>query len=495
MERIVNGFVHSLAVSGDNNGFWAVLSYYLRMDLLDRVTDVIHRHQLIEPGETILIALSGGPDSVALTHLLTRLRGTLDLSLTAVNIDHRIRKRAARAEARFCREFGESLQIPVETAERDIPVIAKREGKSIEECARDERYRVFDELADDIGAARIAVGHHADDQVETVLFRLFRGAGRSGLLGMPIIRGRIIRPLLACRRDEIIAYLEEFGLDYCEDASNRSTEYSRNFIRQALLPPIRERLNPQVDRAVLSTVELLADEERYLESQTEAAFRRTVSRTPGAKFQLDLSRYSRYDNVLRRRLLRRCYRHLTGRQEPPDRAVIDRFDRFCMGRGRALSLPGQFRAVRSEPDRVVLAPTGRISFSREIILGQRIRLEPTCLMVRARTIDAGQLREGRKRRSRSVAVDWECVSEPLVVRTIRPGDRFRPLGMKGRKKIGDYLTDRKIPPVLRDEIPVVCDRHGVIWLAGFEIDDRVKRTAATRKVLKIDISEVTTDAI
>jgi tRNA(Ile)-lysidine synthase len=116
-------------------------------------------------------------------------------------------------------------------------------------------------------------------------------------------------------------------------------------------------------------------------------------------------------------------------------------------------------------------------------------------MVRARTIDAGQLRERRKRRSRSVAVDWECVSEPLVVRTIRPGDRFRPLGMKGRKKIGDYLTDRKIPPVLRDEIPVVCDRHGVIWLAGFEIDDRVKRTAATRKVLKIDISEVTTDAI
>lgn len=477
------------------NGILTLCVYNHCMELLDRVKDVIADNALISPGDAVLVGLSGGPDSVALLHLLTQLRDSLDLRVGAVYVNHQIRRRAAAAEARFCQELCDELGVDITIVIEDIPALAKKEKKGIEETAREFRYGIFEAIAEADGYDRIAVGHQADDQVETILFRFLRGAGRTGLLGIPIRRGKVIRPLLEMSRADVLAYLDSVDLVSCHDRTNDSPQYARNFIRTKLLPTIKDRLNPSVERALLSTAELLADEERLLSQLTSRALRRCVSVTPGGKIQLAMTAYLRYDKVLRRRLLRCCCRFVSGRVEAPDREVIDRLDQFCQGSATALSLPDGIRAVRTHAERVVMRPVRDLMMSADVTIGSRTVLECPGLTLRVVETPAGEEPVSRKRRSWSVAIDRDSIVGELVIRSIRPGDRFRPLGMRGHKKVGDYLTDRKVPAALRDEIPVVCDAKGIVWLVGYEVDDRVRITAATRKVLKIDARIAKTTAV
>lgn len=469
--------------------------YYPCMDLLEQCKEVIARHALINPGDAVLVALSGGPDSVALLHLLTRLRDSLDLTLGAVYVNHQIRRRAAAIEARFCQSLCDTLEVDITIVVEDIPSLAKAEKKGIEETAREFRYGVFDAIAEADDYDRVAVGHQADDQVETILFRFLRGAGRTGLLGIPVKRGRIIRPLLETPREDILAYLKDAGLSWCHDRTNDSPQYARNFIRTKLLPAIRERLNPSVERALLSTAELLADEERLLNKYMLLALRRCASVTTGGKIQLARTAYLRYDKVLRRRLLRRCCQFVSGRTEAPDREVIERLDRFCQEPSAALSLPDGIRALFVPADCIILRRNENAVVHTELPVGESTHLANPAITFRVVEPAKRTPKVDKRRRSQSILIDRDCVSGPLVVRSIRPGDRFRPLGMRGRKKVGDYLTDRKAPAALRDEVLVVCDAKGIVWLVGYEVDDRVKITAATRKVLRIDARIAKTTAV
>lgn len=465
------------------------------MDLLERIEDAIVRHALITPGDSVLVALSGGPDSVALLHLLTRLRDTIDLRVGAVYVNHQIRKRAAAAEARFCQELCEELGVDITIVVEDIPTLAKAEKKSIEETARDFRYGVFEAIAADDEYDRIAVGHQSDDQVETILFRFLRGAGRTGLLGIPIKRGKVVRPLLDIPRQDIIEYLETWGLSWCLDRTNESPHYTRNFIRTRLLPSIRERLNPSVERALLSTAELLADEERLLDAMTNKAAKRCARVTPGGKIQLALSAYRRYDKVLRRRLLRRCFRFVSGRVELPDREVIDRFDGFCHEETPSMSLPDGVSAVRISDDTLILRRVADLEFDLELAAGEWVSLDKPAARIQLRELDRDKTELEKRRRSMSAVLDRDRIVGPIRIRSIKTGDRFAPLGLGGTKKVGDYLTDCKTPAPLRDEVAVMCDDKGIIWLVGYELDDRVKITATTRKVLRIDTRIAKTTAL
>jgi len=242
-------------------------AYLAGMTLRSIVRDTIEVHSLIDPGQSVLVALSGGPDSVALLHLLISLRDDLNLRLGAVHVNHRIRKREAQRDEKFCEALCEKLEIDLTIATEDIPARAKRLKQGIEETGREFRYDFFSFLADEDDYDRIALGHHADDQVETILFRLLRGSGRTGLLGMPVRRDQIVRPLLEVPKTDLLEYLKSHDLDYCLDSSNANLDYRRNYLRQKLLPMIREEINPAVDRALLSLRELLADEEAYFERQ------------------------------------------------------------------------------------------------------------------------------------------------------------------------------------------------------------------------------------
>jgi tRNA(Ile)-lysidine synthase len=454
--------------------------------MLQKVKRTIRDFDLIQNGDRILVALSGGPDSVALLHLLCRLRSAMGLSLVALYINHQIRPREARKEEVFCRQLCDRLGVELLIEAARIPDIAKKEKKGIEEASRDFRYRTFESVALKEGCDKVALGHHTDDQVETILFRILRGTGKPGLVGIPVSRGGIIRPLYEVTRQEILTYLDSHHLDYCVDQSNLRSEFKRNYIRNHLLVDIRRHLNPAVDSALLNLSETASDEERYLDGVVRRALRRVARYTSGGKIELDLARFCSYDKWVRRRLLRHCLTESSPLMPVPDKAVVDRLDRFSFTSGRALSLPGRVNATRVG-NGLVVHRTERLRYSAPLVLGRSCRIEPLNVSLYSRLADysGGRLEKGR--RPSRIIVDRRKLEEPLTVRSIRPGDRFNPLGMRGTKKVGDYLTDRKIDRVYRDEIPVVCDRQGIVWLVGFEIADRVKIDSTTKEVVRIEL--------
>ncbi|MDH3892495.1 MAG: tRNA lysidine(34) synthetase TilS [candidate division Zixibacteria bacterium] len=453
--------------------------------MLNKVKTTIAEHELLEPGDSVLVALSGGPDSVALLHLLSRLKRSMKLSLHAAYVNHGIRVKAAAQEEKFCRHLCDKLKVELTMVREDVPSLAKRVKKSVEEAGRDLRYRVFAQLADQHNCKRIALGHHADDNVETILFRVLRGTGKRGLTGIPIKRGMVIRPLLTVSKADILAYLKKQRVAFCIDQSNAALDYSRNFIRNQLLPQVRERLNPSVDRALLNLAETSLEEERYLAAQASSRLKNVRRKTVGGKIELDLVKLRTYDVWLRRRVLRHCIAECLRTNTQPDKTQVDRLDTLAVDKGKAISLRGRLQA-EIVARKLVLYRRERIRFSVRLKPGVDCLLDRLLLTVRClRQRYTGQL--DRKRRSRTVVLDLAKLEMPLTVRSIRSGDRFRPLGLKGSRKVGDYLTDRKVPPVYRDEIPVVCDSDGIVWLVGFEIADRVKVDSSTKEVLKIEI--------
>ncbi|MCP4685289.1 MAG: tRNA lysidine(34) synthetase TilS [bacterium] len=452
--------------------------------MLQKVRRTVKDRGLLKTGDSVLVALSGGPDSVALLRVLAGWRSSMKLQLAAVYVNHGVRKRAARQEERFCRSLCDQLGISLEIVSEDIPARAALEKKGLEEAARDFRYAALERVAQERHLDRIALGHHADDQVETVIFRLTRGTGRSGLLGIPYRRGRIVRPFLDVGKSEILEYLDKCGQSFCVDKSNRESKFRRNYIRNRLLPALRKNLNPSIDQAVLNLVDSLEAEETHLEEITDRAAQRCLSVTVGGKLELDLKRFTGYDKWLRRRLLRRCLKVTCPGGLAPNKRTVERLDRQAHLSSGAVSLPGGFRAVVAGP-KLVVHKTSAVKIRERLEPGQPLHLEGLHMSLSSRLVARREVRLIRKPRARKVVLDWDRVQPPLEVRTLGPGDRFRPLGMTGHKKAGDYLTDRKVFRVYRDEITVVCDKKGIIWLVGYELADRVKVDKNTRKVLTI----------
>lgn len=444
----------------------------------------IERHHLLDRGDAVLVGFSGGPDSVALLHLLVQLRPRYNLRLGAVYINHQIRVRAAKMEERFCHKLCDQLGVDFSIAREDIPARAKRERKGLEETARDFRYETFEQIAKSEKYHRIALAHHVDDRVETVLFRIFRGTGLTGLAGIPIKRGRIIRPLFDISKQELLAYLRTHRLSWCEDRTNRTLDYSRNFIRNRILPSIRSRLNPAVDRAILNLSETAADEVDFLEAVVNKAVRRTVSVRPSGKVEIDIKLVRKIDPWLRRRLFRACFSLLA--EEMPDRHVIERLDRLILSGGKGISLPHRLRAVSVDGKLLLFRPISTWHATR-VQIGEVTETGIPGIKISARILSKARSSIQKRRNATKVELDWRKIVPPLEVRPIRPGDRFQPLGLKGSKKVGDFLTDRKLPSVYRDETPVVGDQNGIIWLAGFEIAERVKRDSKTKEVLILEV--------
>lgn len=456
------------------------------MSLLATVTRTIDKYRLLEKGDNVLVALSGGPDSVALLHLLFQLKSHYELQLTAVYVNHGIRPRAAAKEEKFCEALCAELEISCIVVRESIPALAKQRRIGLEEAGRAFRYNLFGRLAKSHGFDKVALGHHVDDRVETVLFRIFRGTGPTGLAGIPVKRGIYVRPLFEITKSQILAYLKERRLRFCIDRSNERSEYTRNYIRNKLLPEVRQRLNPQVDRAILNLSEAASAEERVFQAQVEKAARQSVAVTPGGKIELDRRRFAGYTSWLRRRLLRYCLGSISEGQMV-DRETVDRLENQILQESGSLSLPGRIQAVMTD-DKFVFAQGQPIYLERELASGKSVELEPVAARIRMHESVRRSSAVSKKRQATRVSFDAQKVEYPLTVRTIRAGDRFQPLGMKGTKKVGDFLTDRKVPKVYRDEILVVTDGRGIIWVVGYEITDRVKVDKTTRKVVTLEVN-------
>ena len=483
--------------------------------ILRRTLEYAERHGMLPRSGRVLTGLSGGPDSVALLGILHTLNesGRIDVALSAVHLNHSIRGRDADADALFCREFAANLGVPLVVKRVDVPCVARRRGVSLEEAARYVRYEVFRTEA--LVLARksprapvvIALGHQADDQAETVLHRILRGTGVAGLAGIPSVRrmdlgsggktATIVRPLLTTRRSEILAYLHERGVPYRTDTSNLGTEFMRNRLRNELLPLLREKYNPSVDEALLR----LADIARQWSEAVEAAtgIQKIAAQTGASqvwkregKLDVPAAALANRPEAWAQMLLKRIFENAgvpLKRFSRKHYSALMEMARGCGG--RQLHLPGMVavrdgESIRLQREKEV---KGRETPSRKSVMlavGGSVKLpggkvEVSCLESTRRFKPA-------EHNGWSEVVDADRVSPPLKVRFPRPGDRFRPLGAPGRKKVLEFLAGRGVPAAERLHVPIVADRRGIIWVVGHRIDDRVKVTRGTKRLFLLKCS-------
>jgi tRNA(Ile)-lysidine synthase len=468
--------------------------------LVRKVTHTIDGRHLVDRGDRILVAVSGGPDSVALLSILSVLAPARNLSLRAAHFNHGLRGDESEEDARFVEAFCRRMNIGL-TSER-LPLVDAHgalqvQGRSLQEAARDARYAALTRIADAVEADKIAVGHTADDQAETLLMWMLRGAGLSGLSGIPLVReSRIIRPLLEVGRDEIVAYLHEHELPFRRDSSNDIPRYLRNRIRRDLLPVLK-RFNPSIVEVLTRQATILRDENEWLERLTEEQARKLTIERSTDGLLVDHQGLIALPSALQRRVLRLLIKQTAGCWKGPSfRAVTALVKGVVHGRsGSMLTVHGV--QVSRDYDRLRFArrvdgtrQTDRSPQDDGIVVpvpstrmwpasGQRIRASLVHSYSRACEIGA----------SRNCAVfDAGRLTMPLLLRSWKPGDAFYPLGMNGhRKKLQDYFADLKVPRHGRRRIPLLVAPEGIAWVCGYRMDHRFRVTSETATALLVEL--------
>lgn len=436
----------------------------------ERVLGAMLRHAMVAPGDRVLVAVSGGQDSLALLHCLHRLRGALGMSLSAAHLHHGMRGEEADADVSFLETFCEGLGIPLSVERVSVTGLARERGISIEEAGREARREFLGEVASQGGCRRVAVGHTATDRAETVLMNILRGAGLDGLRGIRPVSGAIIRPLILIARDETAAYCAAHGLEPRLDRTNLDTDaYLRNRIRLRLLPLIAEQYAPGVEAALVRLADAAEAELDWTEELVDEAF--AASRLEADEgIALSLERLARMSEGLVRRVLRRALRELRGDLRGFAMCHVEALVDLVHGgeTGAECHLPFEVRAQR-EYNRLVLLsrrPPGEGAEDWEVSLpvpggvslpyGDMIAaaLEPPPADFAATAPD-------------EAFIAAQAAGECLQVRAWRDGDRIAPLGMDGSRKLQDLFVDARVPRRERRRIPVVLNGRGqVLWVGG-----------------------------
>lgn len=452
-------------------------------ELITRLERTVRRKRLFRPGDTLIVGLSGGADSSALLDLLTRLPD-YNLHLVAAHLNHSLRGAESDADEEFCRVAASGYAIPFESRRVDVTKMAADLRLNLEDAGRRARIDFFDEVHRNYGAAAVVLAHHADDQAETVLMRLLRGSGTTGLSGMAYrnLRG-YLRPLLEISRSEIEQYLHARGVSWREDASNSDTAYLRNRIRHQLLP-LLEEYNPAIRSSLAATASILGDDEAVLGELAEQAFAGSCGMEEG-RVVCSIGELRSLHPALRRRVLRHAYKQLTGTLVGVSLSHIDAIcDLIDSVRPNSrLSLPQRIAAVR-EYDRLLLMRTVAAVPDADFelqIAGPGLYNLPHggSMVVDASgnglfTADSGTVR-----------IELARFPFPWLVRTFRPGDRMTLFGMSGRKKVKDIFIDRKIPVSERKRIPLLFCGGELIWIAGVSVSELCRIDAPSAVVVQV----------
>jgi tRNA(Ile)-lysidine synthase len=485
------------------------------VDALSKVRQTIDRHGLLAGGETVVVGVSGGPDSLCLLHVLHRLREVYGIELHVAHLDHQIRGVESKEDATFVARLAEEWGLPATVEAHDVPRLARESKLASEEAARQARYSFLGQVAQAVGARRIAVGHNADDQTETIVMHWLRGAGLAGLRGMlpqtdlgkmrleaawpghPPLDLQLIRPLLETPRAEVEAYCWEHGLNPRFDRSNLDTTYYRNRLRHELIPCL-ESYNPNICEVLRRSAQVIGDDYDFLQAELELVWPVVVSSESADAITFDLDRWRALPTSQQRSTLREAVHRLRRSLRNINWIHIENALSVLRAKpaGTQVTLPQGLMLTIGYHDFTV-ADEGYVpEVDWPLLLVESLpvavpgitELLDSGWCLEAAVIGQEDFREDYLDNPNpwQAFLDYERAGSELVLRQRQSGDRFRPLGLGGHgKSLHTFMIDQKIPRSLRDFVPIVASPRHIVWVAGWRIDERAKVTDGTERVLHL----------
>ena len=452
--------------------------------LEQRILDFFQKTSPAEPDDTLLVAVSGGPDSVALLHLLLEVRDTLGVRFEVAHLDHGLRGEEGRADARFVSDLCAREGLTLHSRRVDIPALHRKERGSLEALARRERYAFLNEARGVAGARWIVTGHTAGDQAETFLMNLLRGAGPRGLGGMLAVGpGPMCRPLLETWKEEVMEYLESRNLQYCVDSTNQDLSLTRNRIRHRLVPLLEEEFGSSVLRTLARESQLMNDLDRFLSMEADRILRDlAIEGDPLLnEIRFEVAALMGHPLVLKRSVLRAALQDLAGGLEDFTLghidAVVDLVHReggtgqVDLPRGVLARREYEYLVITGSPGDRETPPVLEASPPLDLDHPGELRWGRVHLRWRLARVDDLEREPLAGDPSRGL-FDLEIAVQPVYLRSVRPGDRLEPLGMEGTQKLSDLFINRKVPRHLRTWVPLLCDNGGsedgerILWVVG-----------------------------
>jgi len=456
--------------------------------MIKKVLKTIEKYKLLDKKDRVVAALSGGADSTALLVALTQISKKLNFDIIVAHYNHGLRGTRSDKEEKYSQELATKSGLIFVSGKMDFKL--RQKGVSQEDFYRKQRYQFLNKIAEDYNAQKIALGHNIQDQAETVLLNLLRGSGLDGLKGiLPMREGKFIRPLIEVSRAEIVAFLNEAGISYCQDSSNDSNIYLRNKIRSELIPYLKEKFNPKIVENLAQMSEILRQDDDFILNFVQETLKSPYIQNQPDGISLDIDYLKGLAPAIRSRLFKEILESMNPEKNGFSFINIKALERLAQlaESGKRISLPLGIEAKR-EYDKLILtrdnASLSQVDYEYPVNIPGIIHVKETNRTISIEKIPRDKMDLQNKEK---VYLDLDKIQQTIVLRNRRDGDRFQPLGMKGRQKIKSLFINQKISRDKRNEVMLLVDQNSVIWIENMHLSDRVKISPQTKNVLVLEI--------
>ena len=451
------------------------------MTILTRFKDNISSNNLIEDGDTIIVGASGGPDSQFLVYLLNEIKKDYKLNIILAHLNHLHRKEAINDE-NLVIDTGKKLDLEVRVKRASMDDFAKENKISAEDAGRRLRYEFFREVACDYEKAKIAVAHNKDDQAETVLMRMIRGTGLDGLAGMDFKAGIIIRPILTFEKKEILTYLDENKIPYALDQSNFSNDYTRNYIRNEIIPRMEE-INPRLKDSIFSLANLVKNDLEIIDDNIKRLSKDVVINHSYDEIIFDKNIFEKLPNPYKARLLREAIKELNGSTKDFSKNNIDDFINLInLANGKKI-IKDDLEFSKSYGSYTLRKIKNESSSDEKLYLSLNEKVNFNGYVIRTTLVEKIE-----NKRKTIGYFDYDKLKFPLEIRSRNNGDKFKPLGFNHHKKLKDFFIDEKIDKIQRDRIPLIISDDKIIWIVAYRMSEDFKVDEKSKKIVKIEVT-------
>ncbi|MCZ6701540.1 MAG: tRNA lysidine(34) synthetase TilS [Ignavibacteria bacterium] len=446
-----------------------------------KVVKFILERKLISEKDRILVALSGGQDSVFLIEFLLKYKRRFKIDIAVFHLNHNLRGKESDLDVKFCKALANKKKIPFFSSSKNVKLFARRKKISIEEAGRELRYKELFQIADKKKFTKIATAHIADDNSETVLLNLIKGAGLKGLSGIPAKRDKIIRPTLVLSKDEIMDYLQRKKITYRTDRSNYESDYQRNYLRNEIIPLIKRKLNPQFNNAVLKSSEIVKNISSYIDKQIDNTINDVVLSRKKSLI-INLKKLEESDTLLYGDLFRTIVQKYFSKKL--ENKYISELKKLINKQpGKMIEFSNGINAIRERDSIIIYLKKLERNHNKQVQLkiGDKKQFEKKILSVKE--INGKEFKFSTS--GRREFIEGDKLNDNFIVRKWKDGDRFYPLGMKNSKKVSDFLSEQKIESYKKKEQLVLTNSGKIVWVVGIRIDNRYKITKKTKKVVEL----------